>query len=469
MGGSKVALPKGRWELLDQRVVKNDWDVAVLRNSSEAALIPFMTVRVTRTGQRWKQNGCDGERKLIWRERFGTKSSDMTNQCSLLYEFGTYAGFKNYSAKDPDGWWGAIVGVFPTIGTFENEAFLVLENQVTVFGKRVVINEYFIRTAPLGSSTRAVREDFQAGQVKPIHTAIKDWSRELITASYDSFYEGKSPGVASFSDVAKRNGLARIGTDGSTTASTATVAVPTPLRWPNDPSGASEQAKLGWAYRRGTHVEVDYQHAFELFNRAAAQGNADGVSGLAWMYADGYTVPRDEARAVQMFRQLSDQGYAIATSNLGILVRDGRGISKDENAAFFLFEKAAKQGVRWGQHELGKMYRDGRATTRDNPFKSTGRAIGTRGMAPTTAATGQMIIFSAGSGQQALDKLGGADKDPNSVFTRTFLKEMEKPGLTVDRVLRNVRNQVVGLAKSVGHQQVPALYDQVVGDFYFKP
>jgi uncharacterized caspase-like protein len=106
---------------------------------------------------------------------------------------------------------------------------------------------------------------------------------------------------------------------------------------------------------------------------------------------------------------------------------------------------------------------------RDNPFKGSGRAIGTRGLAPTTAATGQMIIFSAGSGQQALDKLGGADKDPNSVFTRTFIKEMEKPGLTVDRVLRNVRNQVVELAKSVGHQQVPALYDQVVGDFYFKP
>ncbi len=31
------------------------------------------------------------------------------------------------------------------------------------------------------------------------------------------------------------------------------------------------------------------------------------------------------------------------------------------------------------------------------------------------------------------------------------------------------RNQVVGLAKSVGHQQLPALYDQIVVDFYFKP
>ena len=43
---------------------------------------------------------------------------------------------------------------------------------------------------------------------------------------------------------------------------------------------------------------------------------------------------------------------------------------------------------------------------RDNPFKSKGRAIGGRGLAPTSAATGQMIMFSAGSGQQALDRLG---------------------------------------------------------------
>ncbi len=104
---------------------------------------------------------------------------------------------------------------------------------------------------------------------------------------------------------------------------------------------------------------------------------------------------------------------------------------------------------------------------RDNPFKGQGRAIGGRGLAPTTAATGQMIIFSAGSGQQALDKLGPADKDRNGLFTRIFVKEMLKPGVSVDRVLRNVRNEVVRLAQGVGHEQTPALYDQAVGEFFF--
>jgi uncharacterized caspase-like protein len=105
---------------------------------------------------------------------------------------------------------------------------------------------------------------------------------------------------------------------------------------------------------------------------------------------------------------------------------------------------------------------------RDNPFKGSGRAIGGRGLAPTAAATGQMIIFSAGSGQQALDKLGPNDRSRNGLFTRIFLREMQKPGVSVDRMVRNVRAEVVELAKSIGHDQVPAIYDQAIGDFYFK-
>ncbi len=106
---------------------------------------------------------------------------------------------------------------------------------------------------------------------------------------------------------------------------------------------------------------------------------------------------------------------------------------------------------------------------RDNPFPRRGRAIGGRGLAPTTAASGQMIIFSAGSGQQALDRVGPGDKNPNGLFTRIFLDEMYAPGTRVDNVVREVRKKVVETARSVGHDQVPAIYDQVVGDFYFIP
>jgi len=78
-----------------------------------------------------------------------------------------------------------------------------------------------------------------------------------------------------------------------------------------------------------------------------------------------------------------------------------------------------------------------------------------------------MVIFSAGSGQQALDMVGLADQYKNGVFTRVFLKEMPSPGVSIDRILRNVRTEVVAMARSVGAAQVPAIYDQLVGDFYF--
>jgi len=108
---------------------------------------------------------------------------------------------------------------------------------------------------------------------------------------------------------------------------------------------------------------------------------------------------------------------------------------------------------------------------RDNPFpRVAGRSIGgTRGLATTSPATGQMVLFSAGAGQSALDSLGASDRDPNGLFTRVLLKRMREPGVPVDQVLRNVREEVVALAQGVGHQQVPALYDQAIGRFYFKP
>ena len=108
---------------------------------------------------------------------------------------------------------------------------------------------------------------------------------------------------------------------------------------------------------------------------------------------------------------------------------------------------------------------------RDNPFlktSSTRNFNGARGLAPTTPAVGQLIVYSAGSGQTALDRLGPNDPSKNGLFTRVFLQEMKKVDLPIDRVIKNVRTEVVRLAKTIGHEQVPAIYDEVVGDFYFK-
>ncbi|HXA37297.1 MAG TPA: caspase family protein [Steroidobacteraceae bacterium] len=105
---------------------------------------------------------------------------------------------------------------------------------------------------------------------------------------------------------------------------------------------------------------------------------------------------------------------------------------------------------------------------RSNPFKEAGRAIGGRGLVPVTPATGQMIMYSAGAGQAALDNLGPHDTNPNGVFTRVLIQEMRKPGVPAGVLLKDVQSDVVELAHGVGHEQVPALYDQSLGKFFFR-
>lgn len=106
---------------------------------------------------------------------------------------------------------------------------------------------------------------------------------------------------------------------------------------------------------------------------------------------------------------------------------------------------------------------------RDNPFVNAGRSIGGRGLAGVTGASGQMIIYAAGDGQRALDRLGNDDQSRNGLFTRVFLREMAKPGASIRDVLFRVRDEVATLAESVRHEQVPAVYDQVRGNYYFAP
>jgi uncharacterized caspase-like protein len=106
---------------------------------------------------------------------------------------------------------------------------------------------------------------------------------------------------------------------------------------------------------------------------------------------------------------------------------------------------------------------------RSNPFKEAGRAIGGRGLVPVTPATGQMIMYSAGAGQAALDNLGPTDSNPNGIFTRVLIQHMRTPGVDAGNLLKDVQSAVVDLARTVGHEQVPALYDQSLGKFYFRP
>ena len=106
---------------------------------------------------------------------------------------------------------------------------------------------------------------------------------------------------------------------------------------------------------------------------------------------------------------------------------------------------------------------------RNNPFERSGtRAVaGGGGLAPMAQLPeGVFSVFSAGYKQTALDRLSNDDNSPNSVFTRTFAKELLQPGENLVEVAQHTRRLVSEMAETIGHKQIPAYSDQMVDNVF---
>jgi formylglycine-generating enzyme required for sulfatase activity len=110
---------------------------------------------------------------------------------------------------------------------------------------------------------------------------------------------------------------------------------------------------------------------------------------------------------------------------------------------------------------------------RDNPFGEIGvRSLGLdRGLTRVDAPQGVFVLFSAGLGQKALDRLPGNDPVATSVFTRHLIPALQTPGLTHVQIAKRVQAEVDRVARdgARGHMQQPAYYDQIVGDVMLRP
>lgn len=105
---------------------------------------------------------------------------------------------------------------------------------------------------------------------------------------------------------------------------------------------------------------------------------------------------------------------------------------------------------------------------RDNPFAAapgTKSAAIKRGLAPVEAATGTFVIYSAGEGQEALDRLRSDPPEQKlSVFSRSFIPQLKR-GITLERAISQAQVDTAALAKEFeDHDQHPAYYDQTLGE-----
>jgi Caspase domain len=102
---------------------------------------------------------------------------------------------------------------------------------------------------------------------------------------------------------------------------------------------------------------------------------------------------------------------------------------------------------------------------RNNPFETAGgRSIGgQRGLSRVEAPEGTFVMFSAGAGETALDRMPGSDQEPTSVFTRRLVPLLQMRDLTLQRLATRVREDVRTLAATANHKQTPAYWDELTG------
>jgi len=93
---------------------------------------------------------------------------------------------------------------------------------------------------------------------------------------------------------------------------------------------------------------------------------------------------------------------------------------------------------------------------RDNPFRGL-RSAG-HGLAPLQAVKGSFIAYATSPGSVALDGTGR-----NGIYTTHLLRNIKRPGLTVEEIFREVRK---GVAEETNYEQIPWDSSSLMGAFY---
>jgi len=102
---------------------------------------------------------------------------------------------------------------------------------------------------------------------------------------------------------------------------------------------------------------------------------------------------------------------------------------------------------------------------RDYPFDSLTRGAFQKGMVRTDVSEGMLVLYAAGSGQKALDRLSNTDDSSYSVFTRVLLPKLAQTDRPLQDIAKDVKDEVRMLAYSINHSQRPAYYDELLGDY----
>jgi hypothetical protein len=476
-GSAQLVLPEGRWRVAATGKVPSpqpggpEWRVLVLESQLADAFIPLLVVRHVAEPTRFGPTTCQAQasvRNVFIRDEYGTLPNQLTNHCGRALALGRLNLWREGPAQQ-NPWWREVAQWLPLNERSYPVGALLLEMSVQRHNARGLRVEAFA-LPPAGKSSSEFFDAVQGGQGQAWKQQVATWMAHYTSQMEVTFLERRPPGLAKLAapyDIQRAEAVAVA----APPPPAAVAAQPQPVR--PDPAPATTGSRKALVIGNDSYSDV----APLLNARADALAVGQALQSVGFQVSTHLNLNEKAFKqALRDFRQQlqgGDEvvffyaGHGVQLGNTNFLLPvDIRGDNEEQVRD----DSIQLQRVLDDMHE--RKVRFSLAVIdacRDNPFRTQARALGGRGLAPTQAATGQMIIYSAGSGQQALDRLGAQDTEKNGLFTRVLLREMLTPQLSVDRVLRNVRNEVVRLARSVGHEQTPALYDQAIGDFYFRP
>ena len=106
---------------------------------------------------------------------------------------------------------------------------------------------------------------------------------------------------------------------------------------------ANAQAALGVMYQQGEVVKQDLSQAFDLYQKAAMQNNAEAQALLGTMYCEGEGVTQNTETAKQWFRKAADNGHTLAPLLLGTIYMKEQGVEGSANMLKWCEDFAQKQ------------------------------------------------------------------------------------------------------------------------------
>ena len=150
-------------------------------------------------------------------------------------------------------------------------------------------------------------------------------------------------------------------------------------------------------------------------------------------------------------------GHGMQIDGINYLIPIKSGISNDKQVKY----KAVNSGLVLANMEnagnrMNIMILD---ACRNNPFSRSFRNV-QNGLASMEAPKGSYVAYATGPGKVASD-----GKGVNGLFTESFVKALEKPGMKIEEVFKDTRALVM---KETGDSQIPFTSSSIVGDFYFK-